>query len=260
MQTLLDGDLDQRCKPTNTDSGCKLADGRNYAAYVNAGVPENGIYHCLKSADAGFLSRESLITTIVHEVAHLADSNSTDHSYRHSAGRTTTYAAMTRQQAIRNGDSYSEFAREMFTGGGDCPMVFGLSAGVLLSSGRPQFALTASTDFRTRSGIEVFDLIGGVHYFIGLDPSPRESTLGVALDLGILTRSPQSHFFADTRLGVFATADADTSSRVPPRFGMSVDVMLGWANSGFRAGVNVRQLFDFLEGNHAVIIGGEFNF
>lgn len=259
MQTLLDGDLDQRCKPANADSQCQLEDGRTYAAYVQAGRSLDGITHCLASADAGFLSRENLIETLVHEVSHLADPNSTDHAYLHE---TTTYAAMTRQQAVRNADSYSEFARDMFTGGSQSTILLGLTPGVLLSSGDPHFAITANFDFRTHSGIEVFDLIGGYHLFLGLDPSPEPdesvvSRAGFAVDFGFLTRSPQSHLFADVRLGAFLSVDP--SGEPKAQVGPSVDTLVGWADSGFRAGINVRQLYDVLEGNHAWIIGGEFS-
>ena len=261
MEELFDTDIDNRCNPANADEGCQLPDGRKYAAFVHAGRPQDGITHCRPSADVGFLSRRPLIDTLVHEVAHLADPLSTDFAYRDEAV-VTTYDAMTRAQAIRNGDSYSEFARDMFMGPSRLPLVLNLSTGVLLSSGRPRWAISASYDIRSGTGIEIFDLVGGVHGFIALDVAagPEESVLrefGGILDFGIISRSADTHLFADTRLGGFVTTDI--AREEPTRAGVTASSVIGWADHGFRAGVNLRLLYDFMSGNNAVIIGGEFN-
>jgi hypothetical protein len=261
MQELFDTDINNRCRPASAGGQCTLPDGRNYAAFVRAGRPQDGITHCLASADVGFLSRASLIETLVHEVAHLADPASTDYAYRNEAA-VTTYDRMTRSQAIHNGDSYSEFARDLFLGTATTPLVIGLTTGVLLSSGRPRWAIGATYDVRSRSGIEVFDLVGGLHGFIALDigappgrPVLRE--FGGEINIGAISRSADTRFFADTRIGGFVTADV--GGEEPTRAGVSSSTIIGWADSGFRAGVNLRLLYDFLQGNHAVIIGGEFN-
>lgn len=261
MQELFDTDIDNRCTPTNTGDQCTLPDGRKYAAWVHAGVPADGITHCLASADVGLLSQEELIETLVHEVAHLADSASTDYSYRHHAV-VTTYSAMTRAQAIHNGDSYSEFARDQYVGPSRLPLLLGVTTGVLLSSGQPRWAIGATYDIRSRSGIEVFDLVGGLHMFIALDPAaqtgqPVAREFGAELNIGAISRSADTRFFADTRLGGFVTADLGAEE--PVRAGLSSSTVIGWADSGFRLGVNLRLLFDFLHGNNAVIIGGQFN-
>jgi len=260
MGELFDTDIDNRCTSANSGSECRLPDGREYAAFVHSGLPADGITHCLESADVGFLAQEPLIETLVHEVAHLADPASTDYAYRDRAA-ITTYARMTRSQAIHNGDSYSEFARDLFAGPGT-PLLLGLTTGALLSSGRPRWAIGASYDIRSRSGIEVFDLVGGVHGFIALDIAapPGEPVLrefGGELNIGAISRSADTRLFVDSRLGAFTTVDV--AGREPARVGISSSTIIGWANSGFRAGVNLRLLYDFLEGNHAVIIGGEFN-
>ena len=261
MQELFDTDIDNRCTPTNTGDQCTLPDGRKYAAWVHAGVPADGITHCLASADVGLLSQEQLIETLVHEVAHLADTASTDYSYRHQAV-VTTYSAMTRAQAIHNGDSYSEFARDQYVGTSRLPLLIGVTTGVLLSSGQPRWAIGASYDIRSRSGIEVFDLVGGLHMFIALDPAaqtgqPVAREFGGELNIGAISRSADTRFFADTRLGGFVTADLGVEE--PVRAGLSSSTVIGWADSGFRFGINLRLLFDFLHGNNAVIIGGQFN-
>ena len=261
MQELFDTDIDNRCTPTNTGSQCTLPDGRKYAAWVHAGVPADGITHCLASADVGLLTQEELIETLVHEVAHLADSASTDYSYRHQAV-VTTYSAMTRAQAIHNGDSYSEFARDQYVGTSRMPLLLGVTTGVLLSSGQPRWAIGATYDIRSRSGIEVFDLVGGFHVFFALDPAaqtgqPVAREFGGELNIGAISRSADTHLFADTRLGGFVTADLGVEE--PVRAGLSSSTVIGWADSGFRFGINLRLLFDFLHGNNAVIIGGQFN-
>ncbi len=261
MEELFDTDIDNRCTPANSGSECRLADGRKYAAFVHAGLPADGITHCIESADVGFLAQESLIETLVHEVAHLADAASTDYAYR-SEDAITSYDAMTRTQAIHNGDSYSEFARDLFAGPSSTPAVVGLTTGALLSSGRPRWVIGATYDIRSRTGIEVFDLIGGVHGFIALDigSAPGEPMLrefGAEMNVGAISRSADTRFFVDSRLGGFITADV--AQREPVRAGLSSSTIIGWADSGFRAGINLRVLYDFLQGNHAVIIGGEFN-
>jgi hypothetical protein len=261
MRELFDTDIDNRCTPASADGQCTLPDGRNYAAFVHAGQPEDGITHCLKSADVGFFSGAFLIETLVHEVAHLADPASTDFAFRHSAA-VTTYARMTRSQAIHNGDSYSEFAKELFMGTATEPLVLGLSTGALLSSGRPRWAIGASFSHRSRSGIEVFDLVGGLHTFIALDvgapaEQPVRREFGMELNIGAISRSAQTHLFVDTRIGGFVTTDLALEE--PTRAGLSSSTVIGWANSGFRTGLNLRLMYDILQKNHAVIIGGEFN-
>lgn len=261
MEELFDTEIDNRCTPANSGSECRLPDGREYAAFVHAGLPADGITHCLESADVGFLAQEPLIETLVHEVAHLADPASDDYAFRHEAA-ITTYARMTRNQAIHNGDSYSEFARDLFAGPGT-PLFLGVTTGALLSSGRPRWTIGASYDIRlSRSGIEVFDLVGGLHAFIALDVGapPGEPVLrefGGEVNIGAISRSADTRLFVDSRLGAFATADI--AGREPARVGISSSTIIGWANSGFRGGGNLRLLYDFLQGNHAVIIGGEFN-
>jgi hypothetical protein len=261
MQELFDTEINNRCRPASAGGQCTLPDGRNYAAFVRAGRPQDGITHCLASADVGFLSRASLIETLVHEVAHLADPASTDFAYRSQAA-VTTYGRMTRSQAIRNGDSYSEFAKDLFMGTATSPLVLGLSTGALLSSGRPRWAIGASFSHRSRSGIEVFDLVGGLHTFIALDvgapaDQPVRREFGMELNIGAISRSAQTRFFLDTRIGGFVTTDVALEE--PTRAGLSSSTLIGWANSGFRAGINLRLMYDILQKNHAVIIGGEFN-
>lgn len=260
MEQLFDTDIDNRCNRA-TSGSCTLPDGRIYAAFVHAGRPQDGITHCLASADVGFLSQESLVQTLVHEVAHLADSASTDYAYRGQAA-ITTYKRMTRGQAIHNGDSYSEFARDLFMGATTTPLLLGLTTGALLSSGRPRWAIGASFGPRSRSGIEVFDLVGGLHMFIALDiaasaQQPVRREFGMELNIGAISRSAHTRFFVDTRIGGFVTTDLALEE--PTRAGVSSSTLIGWADSSFRTGVNLRLLYDFLQGNHALIIGGEFN-
>ena len=261
MEELFDTTLDNRCNRPNVGGECQLPDGRKYAAYVHAGMPGDGIWHCLASADVSFLNQASLIETLVHEVAHLADPASTDYAYR-SEAVITTYENMMRAQAIHNGDSYSEFAQDQFMGS-STPLMLGLSTGVLLSSGQPRWVIGARYDVRGRSGVEVFDLVSGLYGFIALDPSagagrPVLRDVGGEVNIGVISRSADTHFFADTRLGAFLSRDVGAPN-TPSSAGLSANVLLGWANGGFRAGVNTRLLFDFLHGNHAVIFGGEFS-
>ena len=63
-----------------------------------------------------------------------------------------------------------------------------------------------SYDIRSRTGLEIFDLVGGIHSFIALDVAagPEEPVLreyGGILDFGIISRSAETRFFVDTRLG-----------------------------------------------------------
>jgi hypothetical protein len=60
------------------------------------------------------------------------------------------------------------------------------------------------------------------------------------------------------RLGGFYMADL--AEEEPARAGLTASTVIGWADSRFRAGINLRLLYDFLDSNHAVIIGGEFHF
>jgi len=262
MEELFDTDIDNRCNPPGQTGDCHLPDGRQYAAFVHAGLPQDGITHCLPSADVSFLAQESLINALVHEVAHLADPNSTDYAYRDQPAL-TSYENMTRQQAIHNGDSYSEFARDLYLGASRLPLLLSLSTGVLLSSGRPRWAIGASYDIRSRSGIEVFDLVGGIHGFIALDVGaapgqPIVRDVGGEINVGAISRSAETRFFVDSRLGAFITGDV--ANQEPTRAGLSSSTLIGWADSRFRAGVNLRLLYDFLNNNHAAIIGGEFSF
>jgi hypothetical protein len=263
MKELFDTDIAQHCAIAASSGYCSLPDGRIFAAWVHSGIPADGITHCLESADVSLLGGKFLIETLVHEVAHLADTNSDDWAYLVGGGL-TTYAQMTRAQAIRNADSYAQFAKEIYVGTADTPVVFGLTPGAMLSAGRPRFAVTASLDFRSRSGIEVFDLIGGVHAFISLDPAagagePTFRNVGLVADIGVLSRSPRTHFFADTRIGAFGSVDLGTYDPSGIAAGLTARALLGWADSNFRAGVDLRLLYDFLHGNNAVIFGGEFS-
>jgi|GEM_PF-3245585 len=262
MEEIFDMDVANRCVPENVGGVCAAPDGSRYAAYAYSGRPDRGITHCLPSPDVGFLAQEDLVETLVHEVAHTADPSSGDFAYRHQPVR-TSYANMTRAQAIRNADSYSEFAKDLYFGGSLTPLLFSLSTGALLSSGSPRWVIGATVGGRSRTGVEVFDLVGGFHFFLALDPAagPTEPTvrdIGGEFNFGLMSRSPDTHMFVDTRLGLFATADLGI--REPSRAGISSSTVIGWADSRFRAGVNLRLLYDFLSSNHAVIIGGEFSF
>ena len=260
MAELLDQPIDQRCL-AGSNPNCTSPEGRHFAAFVHHGRPQDGIWHCGSAPDVGLLTREDLIEAIVHEVAHLADANSTDHAYQHDGA---PYRRLTRAQAIRNADCYAELARDLFVGREGRIVLLGLSTGALLSSGRPQWVIGAAYDLRSRSGIEVFDLVGGVHAFVGLEPgAPIERSavrsFGAGINFGFMSRAPDTHFFIDTRLGGFVQAGIG-ADQPDLRAGLSIDTLIGWADRDFRAAINLRQLYDVLEGNHAVIIGGQFTF
>lgn len=266
MEELLGLRLSNFCLAPNVEEECHLPDGREYAAFTHPGRPQDGITHCLASADVGLLGGEELIEAIVHEVAHMADSASRDYAYRGTSA-ITSYDRMTRAQAILNGDSYSEFARDLYAGPSTlAPVILGTGTGLLLSGRRPQWAITASYDIRSRSGIEVFDLVGGLHGFIGVAPADpttprlRIDTLGAVADVGFISRSADTRFFIDTRVGGFVS-QTDLGGATPVgNVGLSANALIGWAKGGFRAGIDARLLFDFLHGNNAVIIGAEIGF
>jgi hypothetical protein len=261
MVEIFDMDVSQVCEPPNHGEGCSLPDGRAFAAYITwSGHPEVGIHHCITSADHGLLMGEDLIDALVHEVAHLADAVSTDVAYHHQPA----YQTMTRAQALTNGDSYSELARELYEGGTprSMPMVFTGGTGLLVGNGqaRPQWAITAGFDFRSRTGLEVFDLVGGFRTFVGVGDDPTSGhtavrTIGGSLDFGIMSRAPQTGFFVDTRAGVYGTIGTDF--RDPATAGITARTLIGWANSGFRVGLDTRLLFDLVNANHGVLIGLE---
>jgi hypothetical protein len=198
---------------------------------------------------------------IIHEVAHNVDFAVTDMAYRHSAGQ-TTWGQLTRQQAVDNADSYSEFAKGLvLSSPGLLPFQLSLSTGALLSAGRPLWAVRARAGLRSRTGLEVFDLVGGVNFFFGLDPSPGPDEpvireIGLGVDLGVLSRSADTHFFADTRVGAFYMEEQVWASN--ERGGISISALIGWADNGFRTGVDMTMLFDLLSDNHALLIGGTF--
>jgi hypothetical protein len=261
-EALFDQAIDNTCTPPTRDERCFLPDGRRYAAWVHPGQPGDGITHCLTSADAGALSRQSLIHTLLHEMAHLADPQSTDHAYSDQSA----YESLSREQAIRNADSYSEFAREQFTSLGREPVFLGFGTGLHLSGSGAAWAVTTSESFRSRTGLEVIDLVGGVHLFIAIDPNtdtdvPVEVVdLGAAADIGFQSRSPHTRFLADFRVGAFISGRDLTSRESSLATGVTTSLLLGWANSDFRAGINLRAFYDVLHNNHAVIIGGQFDF
>ena len=258
---IFDMDVDQRCDPPNAGDQCRLPDGREYGAWVNAGNLPGGIHHCITNADHGVLMGEYLIETLVHEVAHLADNASTDIAYHSNAD----YETMTRAEALVNADSYAEFARELYEGGLPrvTPLLLSTGTGVLLGGGsaRPLWAITASYDIRSRTGLEVFDLIGGVHGWIGLGADPATGTgltprrFGGAVDLGVISRSAETGFFVDLRAGAFISGGGTSTD--PATAGVSARGLIGWASSGFRIGVDTRLLYDVLQANHGVIIGIE---
>ena len=78
------------------------------------------------------------------------------------------------------------------------------------------------------------------------------------LNVGFMSRAPDTRLFVDTRVGAFAQMPFSIDE--PARAGISIDAMIGWADRDFRAAINLRGLYDLLEGNHAVIIGGQFTF
>jgi hypothetical protein len=139
QEGLFDTAIFNICTPPDGDCASSTRDGGEFAARAHRGPPEWGIEHCLDSARTSFLTRRPLIETLVHEMAHLADPLCTDYAYR-GTDVITSYEDMTRAQAVRNADSYSEFAHQMFLGTSVTPLVLGLSTGTLLSSGRPRWA------------------------------------------------------------------------------------------------------------------------
>jgi hypothetical protein len=115
QEGLFDTAIFNICTPPDGDCASSTRDGGEFAARAHRGPPEWGIEHCLDSARTGFLTRRPLIETLVHEMAHLADPLCTDYAYR-GTDVITSYEDMTRAQAVRNADSYSEFAHQMFLG------------------------------------------------------------------------------------------------------------------------------------------------
>ncbi len=263
MEAILDQQVPAVCTPPNVGEECFLPDGREYGAFVTDGVFQ--ITYCTEAADVGLLRGEGLIETIVHEVSHLADPPNTDWAYRHQAVL-TTYGRMTRAQAILNGDSYSEFARDLYAGGPPRRVeniLFGGGTGVLLSAQQPRWVIRASLDFRSRTGLEVFDVVGGLHGFFSITggDSPEFSKQGPAVgaiaDIGVITRSPQTKMFLDTRVGAFIAEDPKASGGAA---GVSARALIGWASGGFRAGVDLQLLHDRLRDNDAMIIGVELGY
>ena len=263
MEAVFDRQVPQACVAPNVADECQLPDGKELAAWVTDGVFQ--INYCTSAADVGLLRGEGLIETIVHEVSHLADVANTDWAYRRTAAR-TTYSRMTREQAIMNGDSYAEFARDLYAGGPPRTVeniLFGGGAGVLLSAQQPRWMIRASLDFRSRTGIEVFDLVGGLHGFFSVSggESPDVSKRGPAFagiaDIGVITRSAQTKMFLDTRVGAFFLEDPKASGTAA---GVSARALIGWASGGFRAGIDLHLLHDRLRDNNAVIIGVELGY
>jgi uncharacterized protein DUF4157/lysine-specific metallo-endopeptidase family protein len=260
---IFDIQIPNRCMPPDEDEYCTHGDGRAYAAYTeDQGRPESGIVFCTSYADVGLLLGQDLIKTLVHEVSHLADAESADFAYRKNAA---AYGRMPRAQAIVNGDSYSEFARDLYAGTPRAtPLVLGLGTGALLTAQRPLWVITGSLDVRSRSGIEVFDLVGGLHGWIdakeGTSGKPDFSRAagGLALDIGLISRSADTGFFVDTRVGAFAGIDPRAPH--PGSAGLSARTLMGWARSGFRVGVDTRVLADFLNDNNGMIIGVEVGY
>jgi hypothetical protein len=259
MEEIFDLEVPQVCTPPNAASECRLPDGRRYGAFVTGGVFQ--ITYCTRSADVGLLGGQDLIALIVHEVSHLADASSTDWAYRHEAVR-TSYRRMTRAQAILNADSYAELARDLYLGGAprNLPIILSGGVGALLSAQRPRWVVTAGYDVRSRSGLEVFDLVGGLRGFISVTggDSPhyeqRGPAVGASLDFGVISRSAQTSLFVDTRVGAFLFDDPKASGAAA---GVSARALIGWASSGFRTGVDLRLLYDAVNNNNAVIIGVE---
>jgi hypothetical protein len=257
QEELYDSAIYNICTPPDSDCASRSTDGGVFGARIDYSRDGDGIEYCLNSTRSDFLNRRPLIYTLVHELAHLADPGHRDYAY----SRTEAYADLRPGQAIHNADSYAQFAEEVFRGASRVPAFFDLSTGALLSSGRSRWAIRAGLNLRSDTGLEFFDLVGGLHAFITLDPTPEELVLrevGGVFDVGVITRSAETRVFADLRLGAFVLEDpADEDLR---RGGLSASAVIGWADSGFRTGINVRALFDFVNNNNAVIIGGEFNF
>jgi uncharacterized protein DUF4157 len=262
MEEIFDRQVPMVCTPPDKDDECHLADGREYGAFVSGGRFQ--ITYCTTAADHGIFMGQDLIALTVHEVSHLADSASTDWAYRHKMVR-TTYGKMTRAQAIVNAESYAELARDLYLGTTPraIPMIFGIGTGVLLSGVQPRWVVTASEDVRSRTGLEVFDLVAGIHGFVtvaGNEPAGRPQSgpvFGAAVDLGVISRSADTKLFLDTRIGAYVEDDPRASGGSA---GVSARALIGWASGGFRAGVDTRLLFDALNSNHAMLIGVELGY
>jgi hypothetical protein len=263
MEELFDQPVPQVCVPPNVGDECQSPDGREFHAWVVDGVLQ--INYCTSAADVGLLRGESLIETVVHEISHLADVSNTDWAYRHRAVR-TTYRKMTRAEAILNADSYAELARDLYAGGPPRRvenLLFGGGVGALLSAQQPRWVVRAGMDVRSRTGIEVFDLVGGLHGFFSVsggespDISRRGPAIGGIIDFGVITRSPHTKMFLDTRLGGFFLEDPKASGTA---VGVSARALIGWASGGFRAGVDLHLLHDRLRDNNAMIIGVELGY
>jgi hypothetical protein len=257
QENLYDSAINNICTAPDSDCASRTTDGGIFGARIDYSHDEPWIEFCLNSTRSDFLNRRPLIYTLVHELAHLADPGRSDYAY----SRTPAYANLRPEDAIHNADSYAQFAEEMFMGASRVPMFIDVSTGALLSSGRSRWVIRAGINVRSDTGLEVFDLVFGVHGFITLDPTPDELAVreaGGVFDVGVITRDAETRAFADLRLGIFFLEDlAEEDLR---RAGLSVGAVIGWADSGFRTGINVRALFDFVNNNNAVIIGGEFNF
>jgi hypothetical protein len=262
MVEILDMQVPIRCKPPNVGDECSHGDGRAYGAYTEEqGNPESGIFFCTSYADVGLLGGQDLIQTVVHEVSHLADAESADFAYRQNAA---AYVRMPRADAIVNADSYSEFARDLYAGTPRAtPLVLGLGTGALLTAQRPLWVITGSLDMRTRTGIEAFDLVGGAHIWIDTETISAgkpvlRAPLGAALDFGVISRGAETGFFVDARAGAFYGIDPRAPH--PTSAGVSARALIGWARSGFRAGVDARLLADFLNDNNGMIVGLEIGY
>jgi Domain of unknown function (DUF4157) len=265
MEEILDGQVPGVCTPPNVGEECHEADGTEYGAFVTSGVFQ--ITYCTTAADHGVIFGQDLIALIVHEVSHLADPASTDWAYRDRAVQ-TSYGRMSRAQAIVNAESYSELARDLYLGGTPrlMPLIFSAGGGGLLSAAQPRWVITVGYDIRSRTGLEVFDIVGGLHGFITVgggsespDLRPGGPAMGAIADFGVIRRSPETNFFVDTRLGVFL-ADDPRASGDTGAAGVSARALIGWARGGFRGGVDARVLFDALHGNNAMLIGVEVGY
>jgi hypothetical protein len=167
---------------------------------------------------------------------------------------------MTRAQAILNADSYAQFARDLYIGGAPpaTGLVFGAGIGALLTSQRPRWVVTAGVDLRSRTGLEIFDLVGGLHFFYTPQGGTFEHATAVNLDVGVISRSADTHLFVDTRLGAFLSDDP--KARETGGLGVSASALIGWAKGGWRAGVDLRLLYDVVHDNNAAIIGIDLGF
>jgi hypothetical protein len=263
MEQIFDQQVPAVCTPPNIGKECQLPDGRKYGAFVDSGVFR--ITYCTTSADKGLLSGQDLIELLVHEVSHLADLASTDWAYRDTPAR-TSYEKMTRAQALVNADSYAELARDLYLGGAPrlTPLLLSVGGGALLSAQKPRWVITAGYDIRSRTGLEVFDIVGGIHGFVtvtGNEPPALGRSGGPAaggiLDFGVISRSAQTKYFVDTRIGAYISDDPKASGIAT---GVSARALIGWASGGFRFGVDTRLLYDVLAKNHAALIGLEVGF